>query len=433
MQGTLSDWGLDSAIVLVLAFAGVYAISRRFERQADAGAVVLTKDPEAMMTALLKLNALNLTPLNWGKGMGASLTHPSTLKRVQRIAKRAGISDAQLDELIAKYSADKLSHIEVANIAEQHKAGEHYAQAIDSAVSHKAVTRSQNMFFVLISLMVIPPALIEFAVEHLHFSGQILLAVQALGIVFITGIYFLAMKMLPLRSLARQKAKCFEATEKRGLNVKALETCMVGFAPGPAPRLYLGKYNFDFGALVLSTDRLVFLGRQLNFSISRRQVLSIQTGPGAPSWWPQQRMYVHWRSANGKEEVFSFGPLEPCSIFQLNTRVRELYSKLLMWRLRGQPQQLSADLGALPEPQIGEVTCKKPRELLGLKVQFSVVLIAGAAIWVVSSILGISSGYLWLVMLALRLFESFPYIFYREPKREGQVTPAVASAATASA
>src|SRR5689334_25410480 len=60
MQGTLSDWGLDSAIVLVLAFAGVYAMSRRFERQADAGAVVLTKDPEAMITALLKLNALNL-------------------------------------------------------------------------------------------------------------------------------------------------------------------------------------------------------------------------------------------------------------------------------------------------------------------------------------------------------------------------------------
>ncbi len=433
MQGTLSDWGLDSAIVLVLAFAGVYAISRRFERQADAGAVVLTKDPEAMITALLKLNALNLTPLNWGKGTGASLTHPSTLKRVQHIAKQAGISDAQLDKLIAKYSADKLSHLEVANIAEQHKAGEHYAQAPAGAVSHKTLTRSQNVFFVLIALMVIPPALIELAVEHLHLNGQILLAVHGLGIVFITGIYFLAMKMLPLRSLARQKAKRFEALEKSGLNIKQLDTCMVGFAPGPAPRLYLGKYNFDFGALVLSKDRLVFLGRQLKFSVSRRQVLSIQTGPGAPSWWPQQRMYVRWQNANGKEEVFSLGPLEPCSLLQLNARVSELYSKLLSWRLRGQPQQLPADVEALPEPQIGEVTCKKPRELLGLKVQFGVLVIASAAIWIVSSILGIASGYLWLTLLVLRLFEGFPYILYREPKHEKQATPAVASAATASA
>ena len=432
MLATLSDWGIDAAIVLVLAFAAVYALSRRFERQADAGAVALTKDPEAMITALLKLNALNLTPLHWGKGTGASLTHPSTLKRIQRIAKQAGISNAQVQELIGRYSTDKLSHVEVASIAEQHKVGEHYGQAAENVVSHKTVTRTQNIFFTLIALMVVPPAVTEFAVEHLHLSGPILLTVLGLGLIFITGIYFLAMKMLPLRGLARQKVKSLEAIEKGGMNIRELETCMVGFAPGPAPRVYLGKYNFDLGALILSRDRMVFLGRQMKFSVNRRQVLSIQTGAGTPSWWPQSRIYVRWQDANGKEDVFSFGPLEPCSLLQLNARVRELYSKLLTWRLRGQPQQLPANLETLPELQLGEVTCKKPRELLGLKVQFGVLVIAAAAIWIVSSILGISTGYLWLALLVLRLFEVLPYIFYREPKQEKTAMPAVGKAATVS-
>jgi len=90
--GLLSDWGVDGLIAVLLAFAGVYALSRRFERQADAGAMALTNDPEAMITGLLKLSSLNLMPLSWGKGTGASLTHPSTLKRVHRIGARAYIA-----------------------------------------------------------------------------------------------------------------------------------------------------------------------------------------------------------------------------------------------------------------------------------------------------------------------------------------------------
>ena len=429
----VSDWGIDGAIIICLAFACVYALSRRFERQADAGAVAVTKDPEAMITALLKLNSLNLMPLSWGKGTGASLTHPSTLKRIQRIAESAALSDARLQQLIAEYSVEKLSHVELSRVAEQHKVGDHYgAQDSESTVSHKVVTRSQNLLFVLIAMMVLPPALIELAVERLHLAGRLYFDVLGVGVVLITVLYFLAMKMLPLHSLGRQKEARLKEIETGGINARVLDTCMVGFAPGAAPRIYLGKYNFDVGAMLLSKDRLVFLGEQLKFSLTRKQVLSIQMGPGAPSWWPQQRIYIRWQDdPSGKDGVFSFSPQEPCSLHQLNSHVREIYSKLLTWRLRGQPQSLPTELEALPVPQIGEVTCLKPRELLRFKIQFSVLALAGIAIWGVSSILGIGSVYLWLTVLVLRIFETLPYLFYREPKQEMTTLPAIAKPATA--
>ena len=426
----ISDWGVDGLIAVIVGFAGVYALSRRFEREADQGAVALTKDPEAMITALLKLGSLNLTPLDWGKGTGASLTHPSTLKRIQGIADGAGISTARLEELIAQWSVDKLSEVEIASVAEKHKQGEHYATQTGAAeASHKAVSKSQNLLLILIALLVIPPALIELALERLHIPAQQRTVFYASGMILSILIYLLSVKLLSLRGLGRQKSSLLKAAGACGMKINQLESCLVGFAPGPAPRIYLGTYNFDTGLLLLSRDRLVYSGNQLKFSLSRKQVLSIQTGPGNPGWWSQKRIYLRWKDG-AAAGVFSFSAQEPCWLWQLDSRVRELHSKLLTWHLRGQPQQIPAELEVLPALRIGEVTCKTPRETLSLKVQFSVLALAGLAIWGVSTVMGIHSAYLWLVVIVLRVFEMFPYLFYRE-KPEATFEPAsVGKAAT---
>jgi len=44
-----------------------YLQSRHMENVADAGAVRLTGDPEAVITGLLKLGLLNLLPIQWGR------------------------------------------------------------------------------------------------------------------------------------------------------------------------------------------------------------------------------------------------------------------------------------------------------------------------------------------------------------------------------
>jgi Zn-dependent protease with chaperone function len=75
-------------------------LSRRFEYSADAFAVTLTRDPEAMITALIKLGRLNLLPIKRSRFDETLLTHPSTLRRVGAIASAYGVSQQRLQILI---------------------------------------------------------------------------------------------------------------------------------------------------------------------------------------------------------------------------------------------------------------------------------------------------------------------------------------------
>jgi len=374
-------------------------------------------------------------PLSWVKGTGASLTHPSTLKRVQRIAKQAQISQARVDELIGQFSIEKFSPVEIQQIADQHKEGEHYATQLTHAeATHKVVHKMQNALVILLALLALPPALIQFLVERLHIVGPLRISVYAMGVMLTAAVSFLAPKFLQLRGLAKQKAAQLQELEKEGFDLRQFDACMVGFGHGPAPRIYLGNYNFDTGLLLLSKERLVYLGRQLKFSVTRRQVQSIQTGPGAPSWWPQERIYLRWSDeSSGNEGIFNLSNLENCLVSQLDTRVRELYSKLLTWRVRGQAQELPQRVETLPLPQIGEVTCKTPREAVSLKNQLAILILLLAPIWAVSAGLGIHSGYIWVTALIVRIFESIPYLRYRDPKQETKPRAMAAKAATATA
>ena len=253
----------------------------------------------------------------------------------------------------------------------------------------------------------------------------------AAGLVLSIALYFVSARMLSLRGLGRQKSSLLNTADADGWKVSDLESCLVGFAPGPVPRIYLGTYNFDVGVLLLSKDRLVYLGNQLKFSLGRRQVLSIQTGPGNPGWWSQERIYVRWRD-EATAGVFSFSAQEPCSLWQLDARAHQLYSNLLSWHVRGQTQEIPARLDALSSPRMGEVTCKTPRETLSVKVQASVLILACLAIWGVSTVMGIHTGYLWLTMIVLRIVETAPYWFYRESNEPtGTVAPVEKAASPA--
>ncbi|HKV40230.1 MAG TPA: M48 family metalloprotease, partial [Blastocatellia bacterium] len=91
-----SSYYLGAGIVLVLL---LYA-SRRFEYSADAFAVTVTGDPEAMITTLGKLARLNLLPMSWARFDEGLFSHPSTLRRIKAIALQAGIPDYRVEALL---------------------------------------------------------------------------------------------------------------------------------------------------------------------------------------------------------------------------------------------------------------------------------------------------------------------------------------------
>ncbi len=83
-----------------LALFVMFFVSRRNEFAADAAANKMTGGAEAMITALAKISRLNTMPIHWGKLDEKMLTHPSTLRRIRRLARVGGISDARIPELL---------------------------------------------------------------------------------------------------------------------------------------------------------------------------------------------------------------------------------------------------------------------------------------------------------------------------------------------
>ena len=118
----------DGRIVMVLfAFAAIlwvgymatmftrFALSRRREYMADAGAVEMTKNPEAMMRALLRLSGKDKIPEatgdiammcieNSSKFLGLFTTHPPLAQRIKAISE---VTNTPIPELKPGYRAEE--------------------------------------------------------------------------------------------------------------------------------------------------------------------------------------------------------------------------------------------------------------------------------------------------------------------------------------
>ena len=99
--GALADWPQKDFVLVMLGLTGFYFVSRHFENVADATAVRLTGDPEAQITGLLRISRLNFTPIQWGKLSESWLTHPSIVRRAQRIATAGGMAPERLREILS--------------------------------------------------------------------------------------------------------------------------------------------------------------------------------------------------------------------------------------------------------------------------------------------------------------------------------------------
>ncbi|MEW6130933.1 MAG: M48 family metalloprotease [Acidobacteriota bacterium] len=92
----------DLAVPICMAIGSllVLMVSRRMEYSADAFAATVTGDPEAMITGLVKLSRLSLLPMNWSKADENLLTHPSSMQRINALAKNYMISQERVDALL---------------------------------------------------------------------------------------------------------------------------------------------------------------------------------------------------------------------------------------------------------------------------------------------------------------------------------------------
>src|SRR5208337_4867151 len=319
----LVAWSQLDLVLIVAGFCVFYLLARRFERIADEGSVQLSGDPEAMITALLKVSRLNLTPIQWGKVTGSLLTHPTTLKRIGHIAKVGNVGEARVQELLAHHAQE-----------EQTRRSGLFAPASDSTFSAKsndehyavpsagknvvttmtALRRATNNRWLLIGANVLPPALVAWLVHRLSLQGQVSLIAYVAGALLI----------------------------------------------------YLLGYDWDKGFIWLLQGRMVYLGDKIRFALKPEQVLNVRIGESAPGWWNSERVYIDWRDAeHGREGTFSLYPSEPSSAGKIKNEGKALCEAVQRWRSRGSEYPVAPPLAqSLESPVLGEVTSHEIKDRL---------------------------------------------------------------------
>lgn len=400
-------------ILFIFALFLYHLHSQHLEYAADAGSVQFTGDPEAMITSLLKLSHLNQTPVQWDRATGSLLTHPSTLKRVERIARIGQVPKERLQELL-KQCANPPEHSES---EEAWGAGEQFkvAHPIDPVVTLRSASGELAIKKWALRLAVIgPSASIAWAIAHYHLQHRV--AIFALGGAFCLGLYSAVGEWQETWFRERLKRRFIARLSLEGIAVRDRDVQMVLVSPHGAPRIYALGFSWDTGGLILSDDRLYYIGDQIRFALKRNQILSVRLGQGVPGWIAEPRTYVEWQAEPGAlVQTWNLLPKDPCAAWGSKRQCIELKAELEHWKTHAEQYPEVGSLPGLSAPEVGEITNQKLKAVINFGRFLKVALFGQVLAIVVCVVANIPSPWFVCLVDLLAVVYSFsPFWFYRD-------------------
>ncbi|MFZ0521004.1 MAG: M48 family metalloprotease [Candidatus Acidiferrales bacterium] len=349
---------LYGAVLLMMFF-----ISRINEFSADAGAVALTGDAEAMITALAKISRLNTMPMHWGKLDEKMLSHPSTLRRIKRLARSAGISEARIPDLLTQSAAPPLNVYPIPASAQQ--SGKLFSTQFKAQASW-------YHFWILIIVTALVPSFIALAASSLGLSGRNLWLFDLVGFGVAVACCLLVFDFLPFVGGSKLESQLRNRMQEQSAPPALQKGLFVSFAPDSAPRIYESNWAWDVGFLATSADRLYYWGEETRFVLRRDQIKRISLGPGPLGWFKTFSAYVTWNDDSGTSHIFNLRPFRPASVLAMTRNAKKLTEELDSWH-RGVPLSDRSLLstratnstleGAFEAPSTGRVTSISPRAL----------------------------------------------------------------------
>jgi Zn-dependent protease with chaperone function len=97
---------LFDLLVLLGPVLALRYISRRYEYEADKGAVELTRDPEAGIKALASLYRITQAPANFDWAIELFMTHPSFAHRARAIGEAGNLATDQIANVVTEARAN---------------------------------------------------------------------------------------------------------------------------------------------------------------------------------------------------------------------------------------------------------------------------------------------------------------------------------------
>ena len=329
-----------------------FFISRRFEYTADAGAVAITGDARAAISALFKLSGLNIHPLQWSKWSEKWLSHPSSLRRAQAIAKKAGIAFEEIPTIAREGAADVSTYSPKSISAPSDKL--HSTQYKKSSVL--------KLSFILLGIQSLIPCFFALAAQHIPVSRAVQLTLFALSIPATFCAVLVFSNYVPRLTRGNLATRLDKKLSAQGIQVAAWGGIYVGLAPSAAPRIYEANSFWDIGYLFLRSDRICYWGEDMQFSLRRDQITDITLDIGIPGYLRAKRVYVAWRDEErGTSGVFNLGRGHSDSVRSGSRQTRELSERLRSWwKTASATRPVPAPLDTLTSPRPRTVTCSIP-------------------------------------------------------------------------
>ncbi len=409
------DWG-----PLVLAGLSLYAqlkacsVSRRREYDADRRAVEATGDTPALIAALSRLNRLNGLPDTWGRWQGLFLSHPPTSGRIAALARAARLSPKQVAELACVTVGEADRYPLPAETAQQ-------GRVFSPAFRRRILARQS---WTVITMVVVLPVLAAALADVLG-PGAAADVVLAVGAAAPAVLYVLLVNVLACAGGEDLRRGVLAKLRAEGID--PAEAVFVSFAPGDEPMIYDGFGQWDVGCLFPAADRLVYVGEQTRFALTRAQVVDIRLGPALPGWVQARRVYVTWQDeTTGACSTFAVWPGDARSIRHIRRGAAALADRLAAWHAGEgpKPPALPSDLGP---PAFGAVHGAAPRSYARPKAVVASLTIPLLLVAGVCALVGLpftltpthGSGYVLAVVAGTLIFPWLPYWLGRGPRRGG--------------
>jgi Zn-dependent protease with chaperone function len=399
-------------LLVAVALLIFFLIARINERSADAGAVKITEDPEAMITGLVKATRLNKFPLRWSKLSEWLMTHPSTMRRAEAIARNAGIAPERLAEILQQGTSGD----------------DHYTlpPAIASKVFSTKYKRSQaaKRSWTFLAIMTATPAAILGIANAAGLDGVTFLAAWVLSLVATFALYLVAMNYLslsgngPLEKQLRAKLK--------SENVIAHEDggTFVSLAPDGVARLYDGSFSWDMGVLYVGAEKIVYVGEEARFALRRQEITEIQTVRGSPAWIPTRAVLIRWNDpSRNRTGALMLRPQAMRTLGQQSDAAGELAERLEKWLDGWQSATDESPAEEFGTPVIGAVTSISPAQLARGRAATRSLRITGYIAAAAAVLCNLSFTWPldgWFAVLAtmiLAVVQFVPYWRYREGAR----------------
>ncbi|MDJ0728228.1 MAG: M48 family metallopeptidase [Prochloraceae cyanobacterium] len=351
--------------VLIRCYSRWLKLSRSFEYIADAEAVRLTCDPVAYIQALNKIAALNTS-----KQRERLRTHPTISERIKVIVKQNKVSYEQVLEVL---KAGDIPYYILPYFDRNKIFSINFKQKI---AKRKALTMA--------IVKIIVPITIAWGVQLLNLN---LFICYLAGFILNIAIFFKIISYISGWGNSELKQKLKIKLKKSGFPVDKYQGIFVGFSPTPQPRIYEDFPNWDIGFLFITSDRLCYVGEEISFSLSRKQISAIELDRSITSRYNCNYLYIsYFDPTNNKTNTFNF---TASKIYPLEIKLQKWFNVSDRSIVKPYPFPPSI-LKNLPPPKTIPVSNNLLQENLNYKNIFSLIIVFFFLSIVIGSTLNLS-------------------------------------------